>query len=95
MDATSPRRHNDAGVSLVTCRAPPAGDAYLVRPAVPGRNVMNTVHRRRFLQAAVASVTAAGIGSEILAGQQGSLDGIPTRPLGKTSQQVSVVGLGV
>jgi uncharacterized protein len=55
---------------------------------------MNTFHRRRFLQAAVASVTAAGIGSEILAGQQGSLDGVPTRPLGKTGQQVSIVGLG-
>lgn len=55
---------------------------------------MNTLHRRRFLQAAVASVTAAGIGSEILAGQQGSAGGIPTRPLGKTGQQVSIVGLG-
>jgi len=55
---------------------------------------MNMLHRRRFLQAAVASVTAAGIGSEILAGQQGSLGSVPTRPLGKTGQQVSIVGLG-
>jgi aryl-alcohol dehydrogenase-like predicted oxidoreductase len=55
---------------------------------------MNTLHRRRFLQAAVASVTAAGMGSEILAGQQGAPGGVPTRPLGKTGQQVSIVGLG-
>jgi len=55
---------------------------------------MNTLHRRRFLQAAVASVAAAGMGSEILAGQQDSPGGVPTRPLGKTGQQVSIVGLG-
>jgi len=55
---------------------------------------MNSLHRRRFLQAAVATVTAAGFGSEILAGQQTSPGGIPTRPLGKSGQQVSIVGLG-
>ena len=55
---------------------------------------MNSLHRRRFLQVAVASVTAAEFGSEILAGQQDSPGGVPTRPLGKTGQQVSIVGLG-
>lgn len=55
---------------------------------------MNDLDRRRFLRAAVASVTAAGLGSEILAGQEGSPGSVPTRPLGKTGQQVSIVGLG-
>ena len=56
--------------------------------------MMNETDRRRFLQAAAASVAAAGFGSEILAGQQDSPAGIPTRPLGKTGQRVSIVGLG-
>jgi predicted aldo/keto reductase-like oxidoreductase len=55
---------------------------------------MSLFNRRRFLQAAIASVTAAGMRSEVLAGQADSPTGIPTRPLGKTGQQVSIVGLG-
>jgi uncharacterized protein len=55
---------------------------------------MDICNRRRFLQAAVASITAAGLRSEILAGQLPSPASVPTRPLGKTGQQVSIVGLG-
>jgi aryl-alcohol dehydrogenase-like predicted oxidoreductase len=42
----------------------------------------------------VASITAAGVPSDILAGQTDSPAGVPTRPLGKTGQHVSIVGLG-
>jgi predicted aldo/keto reductase-like oxidoreductase len=55
---------------------------------------MHQTNRRRFLQAAVASVTAAGLGSPVLAGQKQASSGIATRPLGKTGEQVSIVGLG-
>lgn len=55
---------------------------------------MNAPNRRRFLQAAVATLTAAGLGSRVLADQQDSALGIPTRPLGKTGERVSIVGLG-
>jgi aryl-alcohol dehydrogenase-like predicted oxidoreductase len=55
---------------------------------------MNAYHRRRFLQTAIGSVVAAGLGSEVLAAQQGAPGEVPTRPLGKTGQHVSIVGLG-
>lgn len=55
---------------------------------------MNEPNRRRFLQAAVATLTAAGLGSRVLAKQEDSDLGIPTRPLGKTGERVSIVGLG-
>lgn len=55
---------------------------------------MNQTSRRRFLQTAISSVTAAGLGSRVLAQQKQTSAGIPTRPLGRTGQQVSIVGLG-
>jgi predicted aldo/keto reductase-like oxidoreductase len=55
---------------------------------------MNETNRRRFLRAAVASVAAAGLGSRVLAEQQDDPAGIPTRPLGKTGERVSIVGIG-
>ncbi len=55
---------------------------------------MNQTNRRRFLRAAVASATAAGLGSRALADQQDDPAGIPTRPLGKTGERVSIVGMG-
>ncbi len=55
---------------------------------------MNQTDRREFLRAAVASVTAAGVGSQVLADQRTESSGIPTRPLGKTGERVSIVGIG-
>ena len=55
---------------------------------------MNMFDRRRFLQAALASLGAAGYGASVLAAQQESPNGLPTRPLGKTGQRVSIIGLG-
>ncbi|MCL4205909.1 MAG: aldo/keto reductase [Pirellulaceae bacterium] len=55
---------------------------------------MSETNRRQFLQAAAASLAAAGFGSRAMANQQNSSAGIPTRPLGKTGQQVAIVGLG-
>ena len=55
---------------------------------------MNEANRRRFLRTAVASLAAAGLDSRVLAEQKDSPAGIPTRPLGKTGQRVSIVGLG-
>ena len=55
---------------------------------------MSHADRRAFLRAAVSSVAAAGLGSRVLAGQEESAGGIPTRPLGKTGERVSIVGIG-
>ncbi len=55
---------------------------------------MNSTDRREFLKVAAASLAATGLGSKILAEQADSPNGIPTRPLGKTGQRVSIVGLG-
>jgi aryl-alcohol dehydrogenase-like predicted oxidoreductase len=59
-----------------------------------GDLIMNSTNRRRFLQAAAASLAATGFGSRALASQQPGPDGIPTRPLGKTGVQIPIVGLG-
>ncbi len=55
---------------------------------------MNAMKRREFLKASIASLAAAGLGSTVLAEQKDSPAGIPTRPLGKTGERVSIVGLG-
>ena len=55
---------------------------------------MNDPNRRRFLQASLASLAAAGFGSTVLAEQKESPAGIPTRPLGDTGERVPIVGLG-
>ena len=55
---------------------------------------MNSTNRREFLKAAAAGLAVAGAGAPVLAAQQDSPAGIPTRPLGKTGEKVSIVGLG-
>jgi len=55
---------------------------------------MNETNRRRFLRAAAGCLTATGLGAKVLAEQRDSSAGIPTRPLGKTGERVSIVGLG-
>lgn len=52
------------------------------------------MERRKFLQAAVASLAAAGFGREALALQKDSATGIPTRPLGRSGERIPIVGLG-
>ncbi len=51
-------------------------------------------NRRAFLQAGVAAGAALGLAEALLAGQKDSDSGVPTRPLGKTGVDVSIVGLG-
>jgi predicted aldo/keto reductase-like oxidoreductase len=55
---------------------------------------MSDPNRREFLRLSAASLAAAGIGSTVLAQQQPSPAGLPKRPLGKTDQWVSIIGLG-
>jgi predicted aldo/keto reductase-like oxidoreductase len=55
---------------------------------------MHDPNRREFLKAWVAGLTAAGFGPAVLADQQQSPSGIPTRPLGKTGVRIPIVGLG-
>ncbi len=55
---------------------------------------MNGTTRREFLRAAAAGLAVAGAGAPVLAAQQDSPDGVPTRPLGNTGERVSIVGLG-
>jgi predicted aldo/keto reductase-like oxidoreductase len=49
--------------------------------------------RRTFLQAGAAGLATASTAASLLAGQKNS-GGIPVRPLGKTGQSVSILGLG-
>ncbi|MHC4178011.1 MAG: aldo/keto reductase [Planctomycetota bacterium] len=55
---------------------------------------MNEANRRRFLKAAAGWLAAAKLGSDALAEQKESPAGVPTRPLGKTGERVSIIGLG-
>jgi predicted aldo/keto reductase-like oxidoreductase len=55
---------------------------------------MNESRRRDFLKTAAASLATAGLSSSVVAQQEESPDGIPTRPLGKTGERVPIVGLG-
>ncbi|NQT36865.1 MAG: aldo/keto reductase [Planctomycetes bacterium] len=55
---------------------------------------MIPTRRREFLKASVATLAAAGLGSSVLAEQRDDPSGIPTRPLGKTGQRVSIIGIG-
>ncbi len=54
---------------------------------------MNRTNRREFLKAAAAGLAMAA-GSPVLAAQETSPAGLPVRPLGKTGEKVSIVGLG-
>jgi len=51
--------------------------------------------RREFLRLSAAGLALGRwAGSPVLAAQQSSSDGIPTRPLGDTGERVAIVGLG-
>jgi predicted aldo/keto reductase-like oxidoreductase len=54
----------------------------------------NAPNRRQFLQAGVAAGIAMGLADHIFAGQKERTGGIPTRPLGKTGQDVCILALG-
>jgi len=55
---------------------------------------MKSTNRREFLKAAAAGLAVTGAGATVLAAQQDGPAGLPTRPLGKTGEKVSIVGLG-
>jgi uncharacterized protein len=55
---------------------------------------MNSTSRREFLQAALATLAATKLGATALAFQEDSPEGVPTRPLGKTGENISIIGLG-
>ncbi len=50
--------------------------------------------RRDFFKAAAASLAATAWGSAALAAQEEGPEGIPKRPLGKTGEKVSIIGMG-
>ncbi len=50
--------------------------------------------RREFLQTSVAAGAVLGLADALLAAQKDDGKGLPTRPLGKTGVDVSIVGLG-
>jgi aryl-alcohol dehydrogenase-like predicted oxidoreductase len=52
------------------------------------------VQRRGFLRAITATLAWGGFGTQALAMQEDSDGGIATRPLGRTGERVSIVGLG-
>jgi len=54
---------------------------------------MQDLNRRKFLTAAAAGL-AMGVGSPVLAAQEDNPAGVPRRPLGKTGEKVSIVGVG-
>jgi len=53
-----------------------------------------SVRRRGFLRAAAATLASGGFGAQALAMQDDNDGGIATRPLGRTGERVSIVGLG-
>ncbi len=55
---------------------------------------MTGANRREFLKTTAAGLALAGIRSSVVAAQEASPAGIPTRPLGKTGQRVSIIGMG-
>src|SRR5271166_6032169 len=50
--------------------------------------------RRTFLQTSAATVAAASLTSEALAAEDKSPGGIPLRPLGRSGEKVTMIGLG-
>ena len=55
---------------------------------------MSETTRREFIQAAAAGLAAAQLGSTVLADQRDDPGGIPTRPLGKTGERVTIIAIG-
>jgi predicted aldo/keto reductase-like oxidoreductase len=51
-------------------------------------------NRREFLQAGIAGTAALTLAGGVTAADEGAAKGLPTRPLGKTGQKVSVLCLG-
>jgi len=55
---------------------------------------MTDLKRRDFLKTSALTMATAGIGARAFADQQDSPAGIPTRPLGRSGERVSIVGMG-
>lgn len=51
-------------------------------------------NRREFLRTALGHLALVGSGAPLIAAQREGPGGIPTRPLGKTGERVSILGLG-
>jgi predicted aldo/keto reductase-like oxidoreductase len=58
-----------------------------------GVSTMSDANRRDFLKA-TAGVAIGGIGLSAFAAEEAGPTGLPRRPLGKTGEQVSIIGLG-
>ena len=52
------------------------------------------LERREFLTGAMASLAWGGFGARAMASQESPSGGVPTRPLGRNGERVSIVGLG-
>ncbi len=52
------------------------------------------LNRRTFLQAGTAGLAAASVIGSVSAAQDKSAGGIPLRPLGRTAEKVTMIGLG-
>ena len=55
---------------------------------------MRKTTRREFVQGTAATIMASAAGRRLLAQTRSSANGIPTRPLGKTGERVSILCLG-
>jgi len=55
---------------------------------------MSNPKRREFLKTSIATLATAAVGPSVLAQQQDSPEGIPTRPLGRSGERVSIIGVG-
>jgi len=59
-----------------------------------GEYLMSDPKRRDFFKVSLASLATAAGGRSVLAEQRPSEAGIPTRPLGRAGERVSIIGLG-
>jgi predicted aldo/keto reductase-like oxidoreductase len=55
---------------------------------------MTQPNRREFLKAAAASLVLSPLAASVVSGQEDVPGGVPRRPLGKTGQTVSIIGIG-
>lgn len=55
---------------------------------------MSPSNRREFLSTAAAGAAIATLASSVLAQQEDGTHGLPTRPLGKTGEKLSIIALG-
>lgn len=56
--------------------------------------MIDPTDRRQFIRATAASLAWMGLGQQVLAQQEESSSGVPTRPLGRTGERVSIICLG-